>query len=250
MPFYQKPRNFTPLLIAAEKRSVKNGLHHAIFTSNFSKYVGDWKKDLKEGKGKFLTISGKLYEGDWFKGFRHGFGTLSHLNPDGTYTLEYRGNWVRGKPEGIGWWYYANGDVYLGYWKAGQRHGFGTMWYANNTVYVGYFSNGKKQGLGLMVYKSGDRYEGNWENDVKHGFGRFYHLHTGQLQEGCWVQDVCVKSKMCDILIRQFCDRPTEYPIPPNELKYPKAILESHEFWIQQKVGEIDKNLKFCIDQM
>lgn len=49
MPFYQKPKTFTPLLIAAEKKSVKNGVHHAIFTSRFDKYVGDWKKDLKEG---------------------------------------------------------------------------------------------------------------------------------------------------------------------------------------------------------
>lgn len=50
MPFYRKPRNFTPLLIEAEKKSVKNGLHHAIFTSRFDRYKGDWKKDLKEGK--------------------------------------------------------------------------------------------------------------------------------------------------------------------------------------------------------
>lgn len=58
---------------------------------------------------------------------------------------------MRGKPEGIGWWYYENGDVFLGFWKAGERHGFGTMWYTDNTVYVGYFSDGKKQGLGLLV---------------------------------------------------------------------------------------------------
>lgn len=35
-----------------------------------------------------------------------------------------------------------------------------------------------------------------------------------------------------------------------NELKFSKAILEHNEFWLQQKVGDIDKNLKFCIDQM
>ncbi|XP_026724725.1 MORN repeat-containing protein 3-like [Trichoplusia ni] len=250
MPFYKKPRNFIPLLKAAEKKSIKNGLRHAIFTSRFDRYVGEWKKDLKEGKGTFLTIDGKLYEGDWYKGYRHGFGLLSHLNTNGTYTLEYRGDWVRGKPEGIGWWYYENGDVFLGFWKAGKRHGFGTMWYTDNTVYVGYFSEGKKQGLGLLVLENGNRYEGHWENDLKHGFGRFYHIHTGQLQQGCWVEGICVKSKMSDILIRQFCDRPTQYPIPPNELKFSKAILEHNEFWLQQKAGDIDKNLKFCIDQM
>lgn len=49
MPFYHKPREFTPLLIAAHKKSIKNGLRHAIFTSRFDKYIGDWKNDKKEG---------------------------------------------------------------------------------------------------------------------------------------------------------------------------------------------------------
>lgn len=49
MPFYHKPRSFKPLSHAAESRSVKNGVHHAIFTSRFDKYVGDWRNDLKEG---------------------------------------------------------------------------------------------------------------------------------------------------------------------------------------------------------
>lgn len=58
MPFYKKPRNFTPLLKAAEKKSIKNGLRHAIFTSRFDRYVGEWKKDLKEGKRYFFAGTG------------------------------------------------------------------------------------------------------------------------------------------------------------------------------------------------
>lgn len=49
MPFYRHPRNFTPLLILAEKKSIKNGLHHSIFTSKFDRYVGEWKNDFKQG---------------------------------------------------------------------------------------------------------------------------------------------------------------------------------------------------------
>lgn len=49
MPFYHPPKTFTPLLIAAEKKSVKNGLHHAIFTSRFDRYIGEWRNDRKEG---------------------------------------------------------------------------------------------------------------------------------------------------------------------------------------------------------
>lgn len=100
MPLYHEPKTFTPLLIAAEKRSIKNGLHHAVFTSRLDRYKGVWNNDKKEGwcslfqhiimsmfqgsflfvpmkvnifisgKGYFLTITGQLYEGDWYDGFR------------------------------------------------------------------------------------------------------------------------------------------------------------------------------------
>lgn len=61
---------------------------------------------------------------------------------------------------------------------------------------------------------NGNWYEGHWEKNLKSGFGRYYHMHTGQLQEGCWVEKICVKSMMLDIDVRQYCDRPTQYPIP------------------------------------
>uniref|UniRef100_A0A2A4J611 MORN repeat-containing protein 3 n=1 Tax=Heliothis virescens TaxID=7102 RepID=A0A2A4J611_HELVI len=250
MPFYHKPREFTPLLIAAEKKAKKNGLHHAIFTSRFDRYVGDWKNDLKEGMGRFLTIKGKLYEGEWYKGRRHGFGVLSQRQPNGTYSLLYRGDWVRGKPEGIGWGFFENGDRYVGFWKAGMLQGYGNYWYSDNTFYAGYFSNDMKDGFGLLLLENGNRYEGHWEKDLKSGLGRYYHMCTGQLQEGCWANDVCIMSKMTDIVIRQACDHPTPYPIPPHQLKFPRKILELSELWLKQKKGEIDKNLKACIDQV
>ncbi|VVD05021.1 unnamed protein product [Leptidea sinapis] len=233
MPFYHRPRNFIPLSIAAEKKSIKNGLHHSIFTSRFDRYVGEWKKDLKEGKGVFLTISGK-------------FNRL----PNGTFRLEYRGEWVKGKPEGAGWRHYENGDVYFGFWKRGHRHGYGKMYYVNGTIYVGYWNKSLREGLGMIIQENGNRYEGHWMRDMKNGLGRFYHMHTGQLQEGCWVNNICILSKMSDIEIRQFCDMPSEYPIPEETLANPRCILEESVTWLQQKIGNIDKQLKFCIDQM
>ncbi|CAG9783959.1 unnamed protein product [Diatraea saccharalis] len=99
-----------------------------------------------------------------------------------------------------------------------------------------------------MSTENGNRYEGRWQKNLKHGLGRFYHMHTGQLQEGCWVHDLCVKSKMSDIIIRQCCDLPTQYPIPLEQLRYSRKILEESEFWLLQKIGNIDKHLKNCID--
>ncbi|XP_026329525.1 MORN repeat-containing protein 3-like [Hyposmocoma kahamanoa] len=253
MPFYRRPRNFTPLSTLAEKRSHKNGVHHAIFTARFDRYVGDWQKDLKHGKGVFLTNGydgGRLYEGDWYQGFRHGNGTLSYRQENGVFKLQYSGDWVRGKPEGIGRWWYENGDVYFGFWNKGKRHGFGKMWYADDTYFVGYWAKGDKNGPGMFVYQNSDRYEGNWKNDEKNGLGRYYHMNTGQLQEGCWVNNICVNSKMSDIIIRQFCQRPTPYPIFNIELQDPRELLEESTLWKKLTLGEIDKNLKTCIDQI
>lgn len=50
MPFYRHPQTWVPIFIDAERRSVKNGIHHAVFTRNWGKYVGDWKTDKKEGR--------------------------------------------------------------------------------------------------------------------------------------------------------------------------------------------------------
>ncbi|CAH0701618.1 unnamed protein product [Spodoptera exigua] len=250
MPFYHKPREFTPLLIAAQKKSIKNGLRHAIFTSRGDKYIGDWKNDVKEGKGRFLTAGGKLYEGDWVKGCRHGFGLLSQRQENGTFKLIYRGEWAHGYPEGSGWMYYDSGDTYMGFFKRGMRHGYGNMWYKDGTFFAGYFYKNMRHGIGLFLQADGNRYEGHFENDLKSGYGRFYHMMTGQIQEGCWENDVCVMSKMSDMLVRQACERPTPYPIPVVELKFPKLVLEHSEFWMKQKTGEYDKNIKKCIDQM
>ncbi|KAI8434701.1 hypothetical protein MSG28_003229, partial [Choristoneura fumiferana] len=146
---------------------------------------GDLAQKLAKQKCLFIGILATLQYSP------HGFGSLSHRLQNGTFRLDYRGQWVRGKPEGVGWWYYENGDVYFGYWKRGHRH------------------------------ENGNRYEGHWENDIKSGLGRFYHLHTGQLQEGCW-----------------------------EELADAKNILEESQLWLEMKIGDIDKKLQHCIDQM
>lgn len=53
----------------------------------------------------------------------------------------------------------------------------------------------------------------------KHGWGRFYHLDSGQLQEGYWEKGSAVTSFMEDLRYRQSSVEPTPYPIPPHKLK-------------------------------
>ncbi|CAH2073410.1 unnamed protein product, partial [Iphiclides podalirius] len=121
------------------------------------------------------------------------------------------------------------------------------MWYADGTLYVGYWDMDKRDGLGMFVQVNRNRYEGHWYGDKKNGLGRFYHMNTGQLQEGVWENDVCVKSKMLDIEVRQFCNYPTQYPIRAETLCDSRKLLEESELWLNQTLGDIDKQLQNCI---
>lgn len=76
---------------------------------------------------------------------------LSKRQENGTFSLVYRGEWVRGKQEGPGWMYYENGDVYLGFFRRNKKCGYGNMYYADETFYAGYWKNDLKDGLGLFL---------------------------------------------------------------------------------------------------
>lgn len=81
---------------------------------------------------------------------------------------------------------------------------------------------------------------------MKNGLGRFYHMHTGQLQEGCWKDNICIKSKLTDIIIRQFCDLPTEYPIPPVSFLYINfytAIYADVEYVMEMRAFLEEQNI-------
>ena len=47
-------------------------LHYA----NGNEYNGDWKDDVRHGKGIFNENSGSRYDGDWFNDQKHGKGKL------------------------------------------------------------------------------------------------------------------------------------------------------------------------------
>lgn len=51
------------------------------------------------GKGAYLTRNKQLYEGDWENGQKHGYGVLSQILADGTYVLQYEGDWMYGQPQ-------------------------------------------------------------------------------------------------------------------------------------------------------
>ncbi|XP_069671726.1 MORN repeat-containing protein 3-like isoform X2 [Periplaneta americana] len=118
------------------------------------------------------------------------------------------------KNMGHGIYSYSDGSWYQGEWKNGERHGIGLCVLPDGSFYYGQWENDKYHGLGLYVKANGNRYEGEWHCGNKHGHGKFYHLKSGQLQEGVWRDNICVRSNMTDIYFRQSAPEPTNYPIP------------------------------------
>lgn len=57
-------------------------------------YVGEWKRSLQHGRGRYEDEDGSWYQGEWAAGVPHGRGTMR--TPDGQ-VLE--GNWIHGDLE-------------------------------------------------------------------------------------------------------------------------------------------------------
>ena len=57
-------------------------------------YVGEWKRSLQHGRGRYEDEDGSWYQGEWAEGVPHGRGTMR--TPDGQ-VLE--GNWIHGDLE-------------------------------------------------------------------------------------------------------------------------------------------------------
>lgn len=58
------------------------GLNYVIIFSKFNwpngrVYAGEWKNDMKEGKGKMIWADGTIYEGEYKNDKKHGFGILT-----------------------------------------------------------------------------------------------------------------------------------------------------------------------------
>lgn len=64
-----------------------------------SKYVyeGQWKNDMKSGRGRQLWRDGSYYEGYWLNNMANGYGRLIHTDGD-----IYEGEWSEDRAEGYG----------------------------------------------------------------------------------------------------------------------------------------------------
>ena len=93
------------------------------------KYIGEFKKNMMHGKGKYTYIGddkfkGYTYVGQYFKNKRHGYGKAGWPNGQ-----KFSGEYLNGEPNGFGVYTYFNGDIYQGILKNGIREGEGKYVY-------------------------------------------------------------------------------------------------------------------------
>ena len=118
-------------------------------------YEGEWKNNIRHGKGTYTFANGIKYVGNYKDGKRHGQGTYTFANGE-----KYVGNFKDDKKHGQGTFTWPDGDKYVGNYKNDSPHGLGTYTFANGFKQTGFFMNGEYipeicEGMGLSKNSSG-----------------------------------------------------------------------------------------------
>ena len=129
------------------------------------RYEGDWREDMRWGRGKEVYADRSIYEGDYASDIKHGHGQMRWV--DGS---SYTGDFLEEKITGQGEYHWANGRHYVGQWFNGQMHGYGSFKYADGSRYTGFYSLDKKNGHGVYCW-GGNEYDGEWQDGKMHGLG-------------------------------------------------------------------------------
>ena len=115
-----------------------------------SRYKGEWKNGLPNGKGiKHYYKTDSYIEGNFVDSFAHGY-CKQTFEQTWEKTVPYyegefkRNQWVKGE------YHYGDGDYYKGEWKDGKYNGQGAAYsLRTNRTWVG-------------EYKNDEKVEGNW----------------------------------------------------------------------------------------
>ena len=146
-----------------------------------SKYKGEFKNDLPEGKGTFEDFENLYkYNGDWEMGYKNGKGVLE----------------------------FHDGTIYEGEFKNDLYDGNGIIKFNNGNVYEGEFVEGNIKGKGKFVWNDGKKYDGDYEDFMKNGSGKFY-WNDKKYYEGQWLNNkqhgkglICNEGKEIEGLFR------------------------------------------------
>ena len=80
---------------------------------------------------------------------------------------------LKGKCQGFGTAYLANGMVFVGTMDNGKKNGHGFNKWVDGQMYHGEHKDGKVEGLGYEVYINGETYSGEFKDGKYNGLGRY-----------------------------------------------------------------------------
>ena len=252
-----------------DQKAQKNGSHRSIYWVkkkkqdeegkvkgekwiHSTKYIGEWKDNVRAGYGTFFYPDGNKYEGQWESNKRHGHGTLWYLTnlPGDKYRRVYTGDWETDKMSGRGSYFYDNEDRYDGLWFKGKKNGQGRMMYANGDIYEGEWVDDMRQGYGCYSKANGDYFEGYYFKDKKEGEGSYFFNATSKLYVGEWVDDAPkagVYSEVENPQVRKymhpeyFTDTYELPPMPPLDLQNPQSVVKTAmDDARMQRLAELD----------
>ena len=152
--------------------------------SSGNKFVGEFKDNLKHGKGTFTWADGTKYVGQYKDDLNSGQGTYTFANGD-----KYVGEYKEGLRSGQGTYTYADGNKYVGEWKNGVKSGQGTFTWASGDKYIGGYKDGKFNGQGTYIFTDGRKDVGEWENDKLNGYAIQYNADGTIRREGIFKDD-------------------------------------------------------------
>ena len=151
------------------KNNVRQG-QGTEYIEDGSSYVGSWKDGKRSGWGTHKLSNGELYVGEFSDGYRHGAGTLTFapFYDRDKYVGEFRDD----KASGPGTLTYKNGNKYLGEMSEGIPHGQGTLTFANGDTYAGWFTIGETNGQGTFTFANGKSYSGGNKDNKRELLGQ------------------------------------------------------------------------------
>ena len=146
-------------------------------------YMGLWKNDKINGKGKLIDPMGDYYEGDFINDNAEGYG--SYIHKEGP---SYIGMWKNNRQDGKGKEIWPDKTEYEGDYKKGEKWGKGKLKLNDGSYYIGDFYHNQIHGKGKYYWYDNKRYEGEWKNNKMDGEGEFY-WPDGKVYIGHYLQD-------------------------------------------------------------
>jgi hypothetical protein len=221
---------------AIDSKANKNGGRQLIVLDDGTEYTGDWRANLRHGRGAHCTAEG-VYQGGFVDDLYEGRGQYYLWDDEAAgehpgMWLLYTGEWRAGQYSGVGQKFEKNGDSYSGEFRRGKRCGHGVMHYHNGDRYDGQWSNDMRNGDGELTKANKDLFKGRYENDKRNGPGVLHIVSTKRRLEGIWQDDQFKCGSYYDEQDDPVYVKPddisgtTDGMIPVLELKDPDGVLK------------------------